>query len=57
MGYRAHVQTKHEIEYGKCHFNWESGEIHDWLTENGVDICGDEYNDYDGGSEWEIYKD
>lgn len=39
MGYRAHVQTKHVIEYGGCHFNWQSEEIHDWLVDNGMDIC------------------
>ena len=54
MGYRAHVQTKHVIEYGGCHFNGQSGEIHDWLVENLVDICGND--EYDAGSEWELDK-
>lgn len=46
MGYRAHVHTKHDIEYGHCHFNWQSGLIHDWLIENGVDILGDDNTDF-----------
>lgn len=54
MGYRAHVQTKHVIEYGGCHFNWQSEAIHDWLVENLVDICGSD--ECDGGSEWELDK-
>lgn len=55
MGYRAHVQTKHIIEYGNCHFNWQQEEVYDWLTENGVYIYGDDdltcYS-----HEWEIEK-
>jgi hypothetical protein len=56
MGYRAHVQTKHVIEYGGCHFNSHSNEIKDWLVENLVDVCGDSDNDYDRGPEWELDK-
>lgn len=56
MGYRAHVQTKHEIEYGNCHFNHQSGQIKDWLIENSVDVMGDSDNDYDHGPEWELDK-
>jgi hypothetical protein len=56
MGYRAHVQTKHEIEYGNCHFNWQSEQINDWLLENSVDVMGDSDNDYDHGPEWELDK-
>lgn len=56
MGYRAHVQTKHVIEYGGCHFNWQSGEIKDWLEENSVDVLGDCDNTYDYGAEWELEK-
>lgn len=55
MGMRAHVHTKHVIEYGGCHFNWASDIIHDWLIDNGVCGFGDG-SDYDGGSEWEFYK-
>ena len=57
MGYRAHVQTKHVIEYGGCYFNWKSGTIRDWLVESGVAIYGDPDNDYDNGAEWELEKD
>ena len=56
MGYRAYVQTKHEIEYGNCHFNYQSGQIKDWLIENSVDVMGDSDNDYDHGPEWELDK-
>ena len=55
MGYRAHIQVKHEIKYGGCHFNWDKELIADWLEENGVRICGhDEFGDND---EWEFDKD
>jgi len=56
MGYRAHVQTKHVIEYGNCHFNRQSGEIKDWLVDNFVDVLGDGDNEYDHGPEWELEK-
>lgn len=56
MGYRAHVQTKHVIKYGGCHFNWQSDVIKDWLVENFVDVCGDYYNEFNHGSEWELDK-
>ena len=55
MGYRAHVQTKHEIEYGSCHFNCKQELIYDWLCANGVNICGEDT--YCKGGEWEIGKD
>ena len=54
MGIRAHVHTKHEIEYGGCHFNWRNEEVFCWLTRNGVTVApiGCESSD-----EWEISKD
>lgn len=55
MGIRAHIQTKHEIEYGNhSYFNWCKPDIYDWLYENGVDVyCGEEGADSD---DWEIEK-
>ena len=47
MGYRAHIQTKHIVEYGSSEMlNWQSGNLHDWLTAHGVDVinggeCGE----------------
>ena len=55
MGNRAHVHTKHEIEYGNCHFNCKQELIYDWLCANGVSICGEDA--YCKGDEWEICKD
>ena len=52
MGIRAHVHTKHEIEYGGCHFNWRREEVYDWLCNLGVYVYGDECSE-----EWEIDKD
>ena len=54
MGYRAHVHTKHVIKYGKCHFNWQSEAVHDWLNECGVDIYG--AGECGELPEWEIDK-
>ena len=59
MGVRAHIETKHEIEYGdRVYFNWKQPEIYDWLVGNGVDIVTDTV-DGDGSTamEWEIDKD
>lgn len=55
MGFRAHIQTKHEIEYGdSSYFNWCKPVIYDWLYENGVDVyAGEDGADSD---EWEIEK-
>lgn len=50
MGFRAHVQTKHEIEYGGTYFNWKEDLIGSWLRENGVEI--DDEDSY----EWELDK-
>lgn len=56
MGYRAHVQSKHIVEYGgRCHFNCKQEQIYDWLCANGVSIYGDDT--YCKGDEWEIDKD
>lgn len=56
MGYRAHVQSKHIVEYGgRCHFNCKQEQIYDWLCANGVHIYGDDT--YCKGNEWEIDKD
>ena len=55
MGYRAHVQTRHEIEYGNCHFNFNDDIVVKWLRDNGVYVCGGE--EYGTGSEWEMLKD
>ena len=54
MGLRAHVHTKHEIEYGEHYFNWRNEEVFCWLTRNGVTVVpvGHESSD-----EWEIDKD
>lgn len=57
MGYRAHVQKKHEIEYNdRCHFNYAQDEIYKWLCENEVDVWGNG-NEWCQGDEWEIAKD
>ena len=57
MGYRAHVQTKHEIEYGNQYFNWAADRIELWLNENGVDICEYSGSECSNSAEWEIDKD
>ena len=55
MGIRAHVETKHEIEYGdRAYFNWKQSEIYDWLEENGVDVFTSGQDEY--VSDWEIAK-
>lgn len=57
MGCRAHVQTKHEIEYGDCHFNWAAGDITEWLNDNGVDFTSLAAESWATGMwEWEIDK-
>lgn len=56
MSYSGHVQTKHEIEYGGSHFNWESDLLRDWLADNGVQVCGCD-NAYGDCAEWELSKD
>lgn len=59
MGFRAHVQKKHEIEYHPAaRFNWQSDIIEDWLNKYKVCVCKFSRSDYDGtGEEWEIDKD
>lgn len=57
MGYRAHVQTKHEIEYGSEEFfGWCNDALYEWLWDYAeVDIhTNDEWG---CGDEWEIRKD
>lgn len=56
MGTRAHIQTKHVIEYGSSYFNSALQEaIYEWLSENGVQV----FTTNDQGcyaDEWEISK-
>ena len=56
MGMRAHVQTKHVIEFGGGeYFSWRQQEIYGWLCENGVSV----YTTNDQGEyaeDWEIDK-
>ena len=52
MGLRAYVHTKHDIQYGECHFSWRREEVYDWLIDHGVNVYGGECS-----NEWEIDKD
>ena len=55
MGYRVHIQTKHEIEYGSEYFSHHKEALWDWLTRFGVEVRG--IGDYcEGCDEWEIDK-
>ena len=56
MGLRAHVQTKHEIEYGRCHFNWCQEEIYGWLVDNGVSVYTDQEHCLEYANDWEVEK-
>lgn len=57
MGCRAHVQTKHEIEYGNCHFNWAADDVGEWLNDNGVDFTSLATEDWMTDMwEWELDK-
>lgn len=54
MGFRAHIHTKHVIEYSdSSYFNWNKSRIYDWLVDNGVDIWPGPDADYNS---WVIYK-
>ncbi len=48
MSIRAHIQTKHEIEYGNSYLGYLSDELLSWLTSHKVYVCES------GGYEWEI---
>lgn len=55
MGMRAHVQTKHVIEYGGSYFNWMQEAVYHWLCENDVQV----YTPNEQGAyaeDWEIEK-
>ena len=54
MGYRAHIHTKHIIEYGGSHFNRDEIEVCEWLRANGVDVIG--AGEFCENGEWEIEK-
>ena len=49
MSISAHIQTKHEIEYGSEHLDYQGDELLSWLTSHNVDVC-----ESSGGYEWEI---
>ena len=54
MGFRAHIHTKHVIEYSdNSYFNWNKSRIFEWLVDNGVDIWSGPEGDYNS---WVIYK-
>ena len=55
MGNRAHVHTKHEIEYGEGQLNWCRDLIGDWLRKNGVSVY-ETSNDGVDATEWELDK-
>lgn len=52
MGNRLHIQTRHEIEYGSCGFNWEMDGLERLLTDAGCCIGGE--LDSDACGDWEI---
>ena len=57
MGFRPHIHTKHEIEYGGPSFglNYADKEVLNWLKENGVKVVGS--GDCCEDIEWKIDKD
>ena len=56
MGMRAHVQTKHVIDYGGEYFNsCKQSAVYDWLCENDVQIWTSD-GDGEWAAEWEIEK-
>lgn len=56
MGYRAHVQTKHEIEYGEEFFNWCNDALYNWLLDS-ANVSINTNDEWGCGDEWEIHKD
>lgn len=58
MGYRPYVHVKHEVKYADTptpNFNWKNLLVHDFLTENGVDILGS--GECGELPDWEMDKD
>ena len=49
MSISAHIHTKHEIEYGGPHLNYNEYELLEWLNDHEVDV-------YQNETDWEILK-